>query len=117
MRWLWYIALIGSALARPAAAQSVADTVKKIGGEWRACVESQIALAPASLEDWVGPAEKAFQYCLTEEQHYIAAVNLGAPTDSAAKQILFSHYRDKAAWKKKITDDFFSAMVKNLQKK
>ena len=99
-----------------AVAQSNSEIVNKIGSEWRSCVQNQIALFPVTAEEWAGPAEKAFQYCATEEQLFIAAVNLGAPTESAVKQTLFAHYRDKAAWKKKITDDFFATLLKQIGK-
>lgn len=96
-------------------AQTPVEAVKSISDEWRKCVEAQASLAPVDQDKWVSPAQSAFEYCAPEEQLLIAAINLAA-SDSGARQAIFAHHRNKVALKKKITDDFFNAVLKQIQK-
>lgn len=96
------------------AGQEIATTARQLQSSWRSCVNEAINLGAAQLRDFVGPAENVFQACATEEQLFLAYVNGAA--GGAAGTILISHYRDKVTLKKRLTDDYFKAMVKDLGK-
>lgn len=117
MRTLWFIAqalLLPTATFAQSPGQEAATIARKLQSDWKNCVQQSAALGSAEVRDFVGPAENVFQSCSTEEQLFVAYVNVA--TDGAAGTILVSHYRDKVALKKKISDDYFAAMAKGIGK-
>lgn len=97
-----------------AKAQDTVAVGKKLQADWAGCVKLYVQVWSAPPEDFSGPAEPAFRNCATEEQLFIAFISAAAP--EASKAILVSHYRDKLAMKKKLTDDHFKAIASALGK-
>jgi hypothetical protein len=102
------------AIAPPAAAQDTAKIAKQLQSDWAGCVNLSVQTWAPPQGDFSGPAESAFRNCLTEEQLFTAYVQGVAP--EASRMTLVSHYKDKLALKKKIADDYFKALTKQMGK-